>query len=104
MRKRLRKKLRLREFQEMGFSVKFDFNIPGDDEFFLNFWVSLVGVVEANHLLMGGGLNDFFVCTDSRRSATETDREALATWLRQQPELSAVAVGPLVDVWHGNFD
>ena len=88
----------------MGFKVEFDLNLPDIDDAQFAFWNKLVGVVEANHLLMGGGLDDFFVQTDSRRSATEADREALAAWLRQQPEVSTVAVGPLVDAWHGSFD
>ncbi|GAB2856303.1 YggL 50S ribosome-binding family protein [Hymenobacter ruber] len=104
MKKRLRKKLRLREFQEMGFSVKFDLAELGSDEAYFTFWDKLVEVVEANHLLMGGGLNDFFVGTDSRRSATEADRKAIETWLHQQPEVSAVNVSLLVDAWHGSFE
>lgn len=104
MKRRLRKKLRLREFQEMGFSVRFELNTPDTDEAYFAFWDKLVAAIEANNLLMGGGLNDFFVCTDSRRSATDTDREAIETWLQQQPEVSAVNVSPLIDAWHGNFD
>lgn len=88
----------------MGFKVKFDLSLPDTDEAPVVFWRELVAAVEINHLLMGGGLTDFFVCTDSRRSATDTDREAIETWLQQQPEVSAVNVSPLVDAWHGNFD
>lgn len=104
MKKRLRKKLRLREFQEMGFKVQFDLNLPDTDEANFAFGDKLIVEVERNHLLMGGGLNDFFVCTDSRRSATEADRQALESWLQQQPEVTATNVGPLVDAWHGSFD
>lgn len=103
MKKRLRKKLRLREFQEMGFKVKFDLNLPDTDEAQFALWDRLVEVVEANHLLMGGGFDDFFVQTNSRRTATEADREAIEAWLLQQPEVSAVNVSPLVDAWHGSF-
>lgn len=104
MKKRLRKKLRLREFQEMGFRVKFNLNLPDTDEAPVAFWRELVVAIEANNLLMGGGINEFFVCTNSRRSATDADREAIETWLHQQPEVSAINVSPLVDAWHGNFD
>jgi uncharacterized protein YggL (DUF469 family) len=104
MKKRLRKKLRLREFQEMGFSVKFELSDLANDEAYLAFWDKLVVAIEANNLLMGGGLNDFFVQTNSRRTATEADRESIATWLQQQPEVSAINVSPLIDAWHGNFD
>ena len=88
----------------MGFKVKFDLNLSDTTEAQFAFWDKLVAVVESNHLLMGGGLNDFFICTDSRCTATEADRAALETWLFQQPEVSAVTIGPLVDAWHGSFD
>lgn len=101
MKKRLRKKLRLREFQEMGFPVKVDLDMPDTDEAYDAFWHRLVGMIEANRLLMGGGLIDFFVCTDSRRTATEADRAVVETWLRQQPEATAINVGPLTDAWYG---
>lgn len=104
MKKRLRKKLRLREFQEMGFSVKFELADLGSDDAYSAFSDRLIEVIEANNLMMGGGINDFFVQTNSRRTATEADRVAIETWLQQQPEVSAINVSPLVDAWHGNFD
>ena len=103
MTKRLRKKLRLREFQETGFSVRFDLDLPDVEEAHFAFWHKLVEKIERDSLLMGGGLNDFFVCTNSRRSATDADRKAIETWLLQQPEISAVNVGQLVDAWHGSL-
>lgn len=104
MKKRLRKKLRLREFQEMGFSVKYDLDAAMTDDELSGFWVKLIQTVETSHLMIGGGLNDFFVATDSRRSATETDRTNIQNWLQQQPEVSNIAIGPLVDAWHGTFE
>lgn len=104
MKKRLRKKLRLREFQEMGFSVKFDLNLPNTSEANFAFGDKLIAEIESNNLLMGGSLNGFFVQSDSRRSATDADRQAIESWLRQQPEVTAIGVGPLVDAWYGSFD
>ncbi len=104
MKKRLRKKLRLREFQEMGFSVKFELADLGGDDAYFAFSDRLIDVVKANNLMMGGVITDFFVQTNSRRSATETNREAIEAWLWQQPEVFAIDVSPLVDAWHGNFD
>ena len=87
----------------MGFRVKFDLNLPDTDKAQFAFWDKLVEAIEANHLLMGGSLDEFFVQTDSCCTATEADREAIAKWLRQQPEVSVVNVSPLVDAWHGPF-
>ena len=60
MKKRPRMKSRLREFQEMGLSVKFDLEDLGRDEAHFTFLNKLVVVIEANNLLMGGGFSDFF--------------------------------------------
>ena len=60
MKKRPRMKFRLREFQEMSFSMKFDLEDLGRDEAYFIFWNKLVVVIEANNLLMGGGFSDFF--------------------------------------------
>lgn len=105
MKKRLRKKLRLWEFQEMGFYVSYDLAIPGgneDEE--LEFLDRLIEVVEANQLEIGGAMDGFFACCDSRRSATDADRETLRRWLEQQPEVSNVRVSKLVDAWYGPFE
>ncbi|MCC2546149.1 YggL family protein [Hymenobacter sp. BT175] len=103
MKKRLRKKLRLQEFQELGFSVRLKLDMPDTEEAYFSFFDRLIEAVEANSLLISGGLDHFFVEADSRRSATDADREALGVWLRQQPEVKAVTVGPLMDAWHGSF-
>ena len=63
-------KFRLREFQEMGLSVKFDLKDLGRDEAYFIFWNKLVVVIEANNLLVGGGFSDFFTQTNSRRTTT----------------------------------
>lgn len=60
MKKRPRMKFRLREFQEMSFSMKFDLEDLGRDEAHFTFLNKLVVVIEANNLLMGGGFSDFF--------------------------------------------
>ncbi|MCI1190055.1 YggL family protein [Hymenobacter sp. DH14] len=103
MKKRLRKKLRLREFQEVGFSVKFDLKLP-DSKAEDDFGDRLINAIESNHLLLGGGLNDFFVQSDSSRKTSETDRQAVEAWLQQQPEVAAITIGPLVDAWYGFFN
>jgi uncharacterized protein YggL (DUF469 family) len=103
MKKRLRKKLRLQEFQEMGFHTDFNLNIPSTREAEDIFWDKLFGFVDAQELSIGGSMSSFYVTRARRGSATDADREALATWLHQQPEVSAVKVWPLDDAWHGPF-
>lgn len=105
MKKRLRKKLRFGEFQEMGFQVRFDSpKEMTDDDVLDTFWPRLIDVVEDNSLEIGGSLTSFFATGETRRTVTEAQRAALGDWLRAQPEVSNVALGPLRDAWHGKFD
>ena len=76
---------------------------------FTLFWESFdflnsFNAIESNHLLLGGGLNDFFVQSDSNCRTSESDRQTVEAWLRQQPEVSATTIGPLVDAWYGSFN
>jgi uncharacterized protein YggL (DUF469 family) len=107
MRRRLRKKLRVGEFTQLGFTVKYR---PAQcletvalesllDRFILQ-------AVEANDLHCGGGGGpaewDFFVCANGRRSSTDADREQVRRWLESQPDVTHAFVGQLVDAWHGD--
>lgn len=104
MKKRLRKKLRLREFQEMGFEVSFELDIPFTREAEFAFADKLFPFLDLQKLMIGGSLSSFFTTRVGRGSLTEIDQEAVAEWLRQQPEVSAVNIGPLVDAWYGPFE
>lgn len=103
MKKRLRKKRRVGEFQELGFDLSFCLSEHLDrtslDIFCDRF---LANAIEARGLLCGGGGGqkwDLFV-TRARGSASDHDREAVARWLRENPHMRDVQVGPLVDSWH----
>ena len=105
MKKRLRKKLRVGEFQELGFAVRF--RLPGDlNESGMNaFWDAfIIEVVEAGGFMFGGACGhewDVFVCRPNRQSATEADRQAIASWLGRHEQVSDILIGPLVDAWYG---
>jgi uncharacterized protein YggL (DUF469 family) len=103
MKKRLRKKLRLQEFQEMGFYVDFKVDFPANHEAEDAFFDKLFDFVDGHDLSIGGSMSSFYVTRDGRNTTTDADREALAAWLQQQPGVSAVKVWPLDDAWHGPF-
>lgn len=99
MKKRLRKKLRLKEFQELGFHASFDLKEEQDyDEFF----DQLIPFVESQGLFIGGGLNDFYAVAHHRNSATPEQQEALRDWLSKHPSVSNINIGPLNDAWYGH--
>jgi uncharacterized protein YggL (DUF469 family) len=105
MRKRLRKKLRLAEFKQMGFEVRYRTDAglteAARDALLDSF---ILQAIEANDLSCGGGGGpeewDFFVCANGRRSSTEADRERVRDWLERQPDIAQVLVGRLQDAWH----
>jgi uncharacterized protein YggL (DUF469 family) len=105
VRKRLRKKLHVGEFQELGFEVRFQVadNLSYDAfdtvvDAFIN------QAIEAQGLLCGGGGKNpewnVFVTRKGRGSVTEEHRQAIERWLAACPEVNAVRIGPLVDAWH----
>lgn len=106
MNRRIRKKKRVGEFQELGFEVSY--RLPGDlsseqcEEFLCRF---IVEAVEANNLAAGGGganpASFFVVSAKSRRSVTDEQREAVKRWLSHTSEVTTAEVGPLRDAWHG---
>ncbi len=98
--RRLRKKLRVGEFQELGFAVSFELRAGlGEIELIASWDAFILEAVEANGLAYGGGTNGF-VTSWGRGSATETHREAIRLWFTVRTEVESVEVESLEDVWH----
>lgn len=101
--RRQRKKLRLGEFQELGFDILAHLAADADQ-------AALDGLLDAlleqaivpNGLLfignVGKRLVGIVINASSHQSATEAQRTAVQTWLQQRPELKDIEVGPLRDV------
>lgn len=102
MKKRLRKKLRIKEFQELGFYASFNLapepNSEGEDEFIEEF----LTFVESIGLFIGGSLTSFYAVADGRNSVTPEQQQALRDWLSKHPQVSNVNIGPLNDAWYGH--
>lgn len=99
--RRLRKKLRIGEFRELGFSVSVDWGCaPTDGEQAAFLDALLDQVVELRGLAYGGGAEGGFVSCFGRGSATQADREAVSAWLATQQKIKAATVGPWQDCWH----
>lgn len=106
---RQRKKLRLGEFQELGFDIMADLTTPLSkseanallDELLLH------GIV-ANRLLFIGTITPklagVVITESSVGSATEEQRQAVTTWLSARKEFKNPVVGPLRDVHYSSSD
>jgi uncharacterized protein YggL (DUF469 family) len=102
--RRLRKKLRVGEFQELGFDVSFKLRDGLDENQMTNFWDAFIlQAIEQNGLAFGGGTNGF-VCAWGRGSTRESHRELVRGWLTARPEVESVHIGPLTDAWYASHD
>lgn len=108
MRRRLRKKKHVGEFQELGLEVCANLRpelSEADIEAFVDRWID---AVEARKLAFGGGGGrngklEGFVARAGRGSATEDDRRALAAFLEGDDTIVGHEIGPLRDAWYGSF-
>jgi uncharacterized protein YggL (DUF469 family) len=106
MRKRLRKKLHVQEFTELGFDLSYRLR-PGvsaeeADSFLDRF---LADAIEVNNLRCGGGGQGdswhFCVIAAGRGSPSLEQRAAVGQWLMERPEVVAHTLGEFLDMWHG---
>ena len=99
---RLRKKLRLGEFQQLGFEVSIALNpelgIDAFDRFLDEF---IVDVIEANNLVFGGGVDSGFITSFKYIFVSEAHRTIVENWLKERQEVISVTLGPLVDALYG---
>ena len=102
--RRQRKKLRLGEFQELVFALRWtnrqDLNEAEQDVLV----DELIELVESRGLLFGGGFSphggDGIVTRAGRSSTGEADRDALVEWLSKHHAVQAVEAGKFVDGWY----
>lgn len=105
MKKRLRKKLHVGEFQELGFSVCFRLKDGlSEDEmgaFIKNF---LKDAIESKNLCFAGSGNqvewDGLVMKNSTGSVDEEQRKSICSWLEKNEKIESVETSDLIDVWY----
>ena len=100
MKKRLRKKLRLQEFREMGFHVNFELTNFESIESTDALLADIIAFAEANNLFVAGGVNFFYVTAGPRCSVTGAQRQQFTAWLAQQQAVTDLRVLPLSDAWY----
>lgn len=102
--RRLRKKLHLDEFQELGFDIETELKSTLDDNAEEALLIAFVeGVIEPRGLIYGGSLACGYVCKAGGGSATEEDRAAVRDWLQARAEFASVTVHELSDAWYASM-
>ncbi|WP_043238129.1 YggL 50S ribosome-binding family protein [Stutzerimonas azotifigens] len=99
--RRLRKKLCVDEFQELGCELTLTYR-EGLDSEAVNacFRAFLAEAIEGNGLGYVGGEDYGFICLARRGSVTEEQRQRVQQWLEGRPELAEFQLSPLIDVWY----
>lgn len=99
--RRLRKKLCVDEFQELGCELTLSFRDDLSDAEMDSFVEAFLGTaVEGNGLGYVGGDDYGFVCLGKRGSMNAEQREQLDAWLKGRNELTGYTLSPLMDVWY----
>jgi len=94
--------LHIAEFREEGFEIGFRFKSGLSTEHEVAILTKfIVEVIEARFLLFGGGDEGGFVTRAGRGSTTDSDREAIGSWLRSCASIEHVVVGKNQDAWYG---
>ncbi|MGF6393595.1 YggL family protein [Pseudomonas plecoglossicida] len=99
--RRLRKKLCVDEFQELGFELNLGFKEDLSDEAIDAFLDAfLAEAMDANGLDYVGGDDFGLVCLANRGSVSEEQRATVEAWLKGRNELTTIEVSPLLDAWY----
>jgi uncharacterized protein YggL (DUF469 family) len=99
--RRLRKKLCVDEFQELGFELNLNFKQDLSDAAIDSFLEDFLrDAMVANGLGYVGGDDFGLVCLSKRGSVNEEQRAAVEAWLKSRDELVDFTASPLIDVWY----
>jgi hypothetical protein len=99
--RRLRKKLCVDEFQELGFELNLNFKDDLSDEVIDAFLDQFLrDAMTANGLGYVGGDDYGLVCLAARGSVSEEQRAKVEAWLKGRSELVDFSLTPLIDVWY----
>jgi uncharacterized protein len=103
MNKRLRKKKRVGEFQELGIEVSCVVSL-GSKSLEFDVWCDdFVLMIESLSLICGGGGESdtwsVFVCKN-KGSVTEENRQSISNWLSENKHVENFEVSGFFDVWH----
>ena len=99
--RRLRKKMRVGEFQELGFEYELKLKqslTPEQEEALMDRLLN--ELILPRNLAASGWVSEGFVMAYLRGSATEDDRQATQAWLAAQPEVAEATVSALKDAWY----
>ncbi len=105
LKKRLRKKYHLNEFQKLGFEVLVNFKKEMDETRFDRFRHRFIGEIESHGLVCGGGgdynvWQAFVTSAKKFESPKNIEKEKIKTWLQNHSGIESFNVGEFKDAWN----
>jgi len=105
LKRRLRKKFHVGEFQELGFQIFANLKSDLSEIEFNKFYDEFIDVIEENKLLFGGGggpedLKGFITSAKKFASPIAEDREQIKIWLEKRGEVIGYKLSDFVDSWN----
>src|SRR5687768_5848614 len=105
LKKRLRKKLHVGEFQEFGFQVEVKFKLNLSESVSDKIYDDFIALIEANNLAFGGGsspetFQGFVTAWGNYQSPCEEQRKKIEKWFESHIQIADYEVGKLVDAWY----
>ena len=105
LKRRLRKKNHLGEFQEFGFEVLIKFNSNLDEKEFTRFLDEFIEEIEKQKLLLGGSGNEddwegFITSAKKFASPTADQKEFIKKWLESRSYIETVELSDFKDAWN----
>lgn len=104
LKKRLRKKYHLGEFQEFGFEVLTKLKPELSSESFDKFLDDFIEEIEKNKLLFGGGGREnwegFVTSAKKHLSPTTAQKEHIENWMEDRSKVENIKVGEFADAWN----
>lgn len=105
--RRLRKKLHIEEFKELGFTVSWSFDEGTSEETIDNVVDQfIIEAIQANGLAYeGSGYLSWqgIICTQKLGNCTEENRDVVTKWLENHG-LKNVKTSELIDIWWDELD
>ena len=105
LKRRLRKKKHLGEFQELGFKISVNFKKDFDEFEFDKFTDDFIDEIERNKLQFSGGgdckrWQGFLTSPERFASPSADDKEKINAWLENHSEVKDCKVGEFLDAWN----
>jgi uncharacterized protein YggL (DUF469 family) len=95
---RLRKKLHIGEFQELGFSFEAKIKKGTNEDALIDAF--LEGSIAPQRLSFGGWVTGGTVANAARGSVSPEARQNVLVWLKARPEVEAIKASELMDMWY----